>query len=83
MLYYVYILESLKDGDYYKGVTEDVPKRLSEHNQGLSKFTSTKTPSKLLCSYSFETKREALIEEKRIKRLNRKSINRLIQSKGN
>jgi len=33
-MYYVYILESLVDGDFYKGSTEDYLKRLERHNNG-------------------------------------------------
>ena len=78
-MWQVYILQSEVDGDYYKGITQNIEKRLSEHNAGESKFTSTKTPWKVVCTYSFENKREALIEEKRIKKLNRKSIELLIK----
>jgi putative endonuclease len=43
MLYYVYIIESLLDGDLYKGVTENISQRLEQHNNGELKFTSTNT----------------------------------------
>jgi putative endonuclease len=50
MNWLVYILQSEVDGDYYKGVTQNIEKRLLEHNTGESKFTSTKTPWKLVYS---------------------------------
>ncbi|MES2479896.1 MAG: hypothetical protein V4561_12480 [Bacteroidota bacterium] len=34
MAYYVYILESDINGDYYKGVTENVELWLFQHNDG-------------------------------------------------
>jgi putative endonuclease len=71
MPWYVYILESEIDGDYYKGSTQDYLKRLEEHNTGLSKFTSTKRPWKLRYAEVFSTKKEALIREKQLKRQNR------------
>jgi putative endonuclease len=78
-MWLVYILQSEVDGDYYKGITQNIERRLIEHNAGESKYTSTKKPWKLVCSYPFETKKEAIIEEKRIKKLNRKSIELLIK----
>ena len=70
-MYYVYILESLVDGDFYKGSTEDYIKRLNEHNNGESQFTRSKMPWKLIFARQFEAKREALIEEKRLKKCNK------------
>jgi len=43
-MYYVYIIQSELLGDYYKGVSSDVERRLSEHNAGKSRFTSGKGP---------------------------------------
>lgn len=34
-LHYVYILKSLKDGNFYTGYTSNLEKRISEHNEGL------------------------------------------------
>jgi len=69
-MYYVYILESLKDGDFYKGSTEDYLKRIQEHNNGENQFTRSKMPWKLIFVQKFETKTEALIREKKLKRCN-------------
>jgi len=73
-MYYVYILESVVDGDLYKGSSSDYLKRLAEHNSGESKFTRSKKPWKLAFVGAFENKRAALMEEKRIKRCNRKYL---------
>ena len=73
-MYFVYILESLVDGDFYKGSCSDYHKRLAEHNNGESKFTRSKMPWKLVFARAFETKAEAIIEEKRIKRCNKKYL---------
>ena len=77
-MYYVYILESIVDGDFYKGSTEDYLKRLSEHNSGESKFTRTKMPWKLVFVREFNNKKEALIEEKRLKKCNKEYLRWLI-----
>ena len=76
-MYWVYILKNQED-IYYKGYTTDLDKRLIEHNSGLSRYTSNKGPWLIVYSKIFENKKEALIEEKRIKRLNVKSIENLI-----
>ena len=80
MSWYIYILKSELDGDYYKGITENVTKRLEEHNTGQSKYTSTKMPWQLVYSKEMESKKQAIIEEKRIKKLNRKSLEKIIES---
>ena len=67
MTYFVYILKSLQDGSYYKGYTQDLNKRLVEHNQGKSIYTSRKLPWKLLYSEAFTTKEEAIAREKYLK----------------
>ncbi|HVW99830.1 MAG TPA: GIY-YIG nuclease family protein [Candidatus Babeliaceae bacterium] len=82
-MFYVYILESLIDGDYYKGYTTDYVKRLNEHNNGESSFTRSKRPWKLIYVSAFETKKEALIEEKRLKRCNKQYINWLTAQPAN
>ena len=76
-MYWVYILKN-QEGIYYKGYTTNIEKRLEEHNTGLSRYTSNKGPWSIVYSKTFEDKKDALIEEKRIKRLNVKSIEKLI-----
>ena len=76
-MYWVYILKNHED-IYYKGYTTDLDKRLIEHNSDLSRYTSNKGPWLIVYSKIFENKKEALIEEKRIKRINVKSIENLI-----
>ena len=77
-MFYVYILYSKSSDLYYKGFTTDLEKRLENHLAGKSKYTSTKSDWVLVYSKEFEIKQEALIEEKRLKKLNRASIEKLI-----
>ena len=44
MFYYTYILKSKKDGKIYTGYTQDLRKRLSQHNKGLSTYTKGRGP---------------------------------------
>jgi hypothetical protein len=47
-MYYVYILKSEKDSSYYKGVTENLKKRVYDHNHGSNKYSSSKAPFKII-----------------------------------
>ena len=44
MFYYTYILKSKKDGNIYTGYTQDLRKRLNQHNKGLSTYTKGRGP---------------------------------------
>jgi putative endonuclease len=68
MVYYVYILKSLKDGIYYKGVSENYRARLEAHNRGESTYTSSHVPWELIYVEEHATKKDALIREKKLKR---------------
>ena len=79
-MFYVYILYSKSSNLYYKGFTTNLIKRLENHLSGKSKYTSTKTDWFLVYCKEFEIKKDALIEEKRLKKLNRASIEKLISN---
>ncbi|MCB0374205.1 MAG: GIY-YIG nuclease family protein, partial [Muricauda sp.] len=67
MTYYAYVLRSLVDGRLYKGYTEDIKKRLEEHNLGKSKSTKGYLPWELVYLEKFETRKEAIEREKYFK----------------
>ncbi|MCE1201482.1 MAG: GIY-YIG nuclease family protein [Bacteroidia bacterium] len=75
---FVYIIYSDTFQEFYKGVTAYPQIRLREHNESKSRFTAGKGPWRLVYLKPYHTKREALIEEKRIKKLNRQSLLKLI-----
>ena len=77
-MYFVYIIKN-EQGIFYKGFTQDVEKRVFEHNNGLSRYTSAKGPWVLVYFKEFETKTLALKEELRLKKLNVSSIERLVK----
>ncbi|HEY4488713.1 MAG TPA: GIY-YIG nuclease family protein [Candidatus Paceibacterota bacterium] len=62
-MYYVYILRSEKNGKLYKGLTEDLRRRLDEHNSGHSGFTKSGAPWKLVYYEAFISRRDARREE--------------------
>jgi putative endonuclease len=73
-MYYVYVLESLKDGKYYIGVTKDVDRRLKEHNCGYSKSTSPRRPFRLVHSEQFSGIKEAYSRERFLKSKKSKNL---------
>ncbi len=79
MKYSVYILFSEKLDRYYVGSTNDIERRLYEHNIGHGKFTRRGLPWRLKYCKGFDTKQEAEEEERRIKRRkSRRYIEKLI-----
>lgn len=68
MAYYIYILESEKEGTYYIGSSQDPEKRLEKHNLPHQGYTGRKQPWKLVYTEFYNTKSEALSREKFLKR---------------
>ena len=64
---------------YYKGYTENPAKRLIQHNDGETKSTRNGVPWKLVYIEELETKREALVREKNLKKATRMRIEALIK----
>ena len=71
-LFYVYIIEC-KYGTYYTGYTNDLGKRLKEHNEGKrgAKYTRGRGPVKLVWKKKYKLYINAVREEARIKKLRR------------
>jgi len=66
-LYYVYVIES-KEGFTYKGMTDNLERRLVEHNnKALSFWTKRGTDWKLIYKEEFDNKTEALKRERWLK----------------
>lgn len=65
----------------YKGFSEDGERRLLHHLESKGRYTSGTDDWKIVCVQEFENKSEALMEEKRLKRLNRSSIKNLSMDK--
>jgi len=47
-MYYVYVLQSETDNNFYTGFTKDIKKRVEEHNSGISRATKARIPLKLV-----------------------------------
>ena len=63
----VYVLKSQKNGTRYVGISENVERRLAEHNAGKSKFTSGHTPWELFYVEEAESSISARAREKYLK----------------
>lgn len=79
MPWHVYIVEC-RDGLLYTGVTNNIEKRIRDHNRGNGcRFTRYRIPVKLLHNEEWLTKSEALKREAQIKGLPRREKLELIK----
>jgi predicted GIY-YIG superfamily endonuclease len=80
MSYIIYIL-LCSDGSYYTGSTDDLQRRLFEHQEGLSPtaYTFRRRPVKLVWAEEVATLDEALLHEHQIKGWSRAKKEALIR----
>ena len=62
-MYHVYILLSLKDHKFYIGFSEDIKKRLADHNAGRNTSSKPRRPFELLYYEAHLSKEDALRRE--------------------
>lgn len=78
---FVYILKSLRNGRYYIGSTNNLERRIVEHESGKSTYTSESAPWELVFRQEFETLVLARSYEFKLKKLkNRKVLEQIISS---
>ena len=77
--YYVYIVEC-SDGRYYTGVSNNVERRLKEHNEGIDSkaYTFNRRPIRLKYTVSFTNIINAIQFEKQVKGWSRSKKEALI-----
>jgi len=80
--YFVYIL-LCSDNSYYTGITNDLERRLYEHETGLNpgSYTSKRRPLKLVFHERFPDAIQAIAFEKQIKGWNRAKKEALINGR--
>jgi putative endonuclease len=66
-MYFVYVLLSLKDGRFYIGMTDDLDRRVEEHNSGKSRSTRNRRPFVLVYSEQCDSRLMASKREKFLK----------------
>jgi putative endonuclease len=67
-MFYVYVLKSKKDNSIYFGYTEDLRRRLKEHNNRRNKSTKNKTPFDLIYYEAYKSNSDARFREDNLKR---------------
>jgi len=67
MFYYIYVLQSTKNDNLYIGFTDDLRKRLIEHNKGLNFSTKPYRPWELIHYEAYRNKKDAMRREKYLK----------------
>jgi putative endonuclease len=66
-MYYVYVLQSLKDKQFYVGYTDDLNNRLKEHSSGGVISTRERRPLKLVYYEDCLNQQDATKREKYLK----------------
>jgi len=79
-MYFVYIIFSEKLNRFYTGTTNDLDKRIEEHNSAFypNSFTSKGIPWQLKVCFSFENNLHAYFAERFVKRMKSKVFIRKI-----
>jgi len=73
-MYYVYILQSLKDNNFYVGYSNNLNNRMNQHNLGKIVSTKNRRPLKLVYYEAWLNQQDATHREKYLKTLGVKDI---------
>ena len=71
---YVYVLKSKRDGRYYIGSTNNIERRLWQHNNGKVYSTRRMLPVELVCWQKFESLSAARACERQLKKNRRRDL---------
>ena len=66
-MYYIYVLQSMKDEDFYTGFTKNLKLRFEQHNKELVESTKDRGPFKLIYYEACLDKEDATRREKYLK----------------
>ena len=66
-MYYVYVLQSLKDKQFYTGFATDLNRRISEHNQNQQISTQNRTPFRVIYYEWCLDKKDTIARERYLK----------------
>jgi putative endonuclease len=67
-MFYVYIIKSKLDNKIYIGYTNDLKRRLTEHNKKESQSTKNRTPFELIYYEAYKSSSDAKYREHNLKR---------------
>ena len=83
-MYYLYLIQNEKTEETYIGITNDIKRRVAEHNFGISRSTHRKDGNWLLIYFeAYRLKEDAVIRERKMKQYGRtrqESLKRCINS---
>jgi putative endonuclease len=66
-MYYMYLLLSGKDNNFYIGYSEDLKQRFTQHTNGLVEATKYRRPLKLVYYEAYISQKQALEREQKLK----------------
>lgn len=66
-MHYVYVIQSLKDSKLYTGYTNDLKRRIQEHNSKTQFSTQSRAPFRLIYYEGCILKEDAIAREKYLK----------------
>ncbi len=66
-MYYVYVIQSKKDKQFYTGFTRDLENRIREHNEGRVSSTKERGPFELIYYEACLNEQDGLAREKYLK----------------
>jgi len=58
-LFYIYVIKSKKDKDLYIGFTNDLERRIKEHNNGLVLSTKLRKPFDFIYCEGYKSEKDA------------------------
>ncbi|PIR82367.1 hypothetical protein COU20_02490 [Candidatus Kaiserbacteria bacterium CG10_big_fil_rev_8_21_14_0_10_59_10] len=67
-MHYVYIIKSERDGELYVGSTNNLRRRLAEHNAGVVESTARRRPFALRYYEAYHCEKDARVREMRLKK---------------
>jgi putative endonuclease len=66
-MFYVYVLKSSKDEELYIGSTNDLKRRIKEHQNGKSFSTKLRRPFELIYYEAYKNEKDARLREHSLK----------------
>lgn len=75
-MFFVYILKSKKDNNFYIGSTNNLKRRIEEHNSGKSLSTKSRAPFQLIYFEAYISEKDARHREHNLK-LNARALTQL------
>lgn len=66
-MFYIHLLKSKKDEELYVGFTNDLERRIKEHNNGLVASTKLRVPFELIYCEGYKSEKDARHRENNLK----------------